>query len=282
MPKHSDQSYCADAVRTFDRDRWLGAGLAPPDARRRLLALFALNVEIARISELTTEPLARGIRHQWWRDALGTLEGEGAQGHPVLREVAAAIQASGLGLDEVIAFAEARIGEADADAPPDIDRFQSLCLETGGALCRMAARLLGVQAQTALDAAADVGTAHAMVGQLRNTAWWAARDRIVLPLDLLDRHRVTTGAIRAGRADEGLALVAEEIAGRAAALLANARMERDSVPREALPALVIARLADGQLRRLGRRRFELLAHGIEPLPLTAPLAVLRGGLTGRY
>ncbi|HKA47116.1 MAG TPA: squalene/phytoene synthase family protein, partial [Methyloceanibacter sp.] len=62
------------AVRTIardgDPDRYLSALFAPAAARDHLLALYAFNVELARVGELVHEPQLGEIRLQWWRDVL--------------------------------------------------------------------------------------------------------------------------------------------------------------------------------------------------------------------
>ena len=63
-----------------------------PELRRALLALFAFNIEIARIREQISQPLAGEIRLQWWSDLLaGTAHGEAA-GNPVAAELLRAIE----------------------------------------------------------------------------------------------------------------------------------------------------------------------------------------------
>src|SRR6185312_10902836 len=57
-------------VREGDRDRYLSVLFAPEAKRPALLALYAFNVEIARVRDLVHEPLPGEIRLQWWCDAI--------------------------------------------------------------------------------------------------------------------------------------------------------------------------------------------------------------------
>ena len=57
-------------ARSGDPDRALAALFAPRETRADLLALYAFNVELARIAEQVTEPELGAIRLQWWREAL--------------------------------------------------------------------------------------------------------------------------------------------------------------------------------------------------------------------
>src|SRR5688572_9786132 len=89
MPDAFD--HCEELVRAGDKDRFLATLFAPQKYRRALHALYAFNLEIARVREMAREPMPGEIRLQWWRDALlGAGQGEAAS-HPVaaaLRETA--------------------------------------------------------------------------------------------------------------------------------------------------------------------------------------------------
>jgi len=282
MAQHSDQRYSAESVRSHDRDRWLTATLAPNATRGGLQALYALNLEIARIPELASAPMVGLIRLQWWRESLADAGAGRVRDHPVLRAILPLLEAGHLSAADLAGFLDAREADFEETGPRDIAAFTAYCRDTGGALCRMAVKVLGVTGHESMAAAEHVGTAHAMVGQLRNTAWWAGRGRVVLPLDMLAIHGVVVDGLLAGAPGDGLAAVAREIAQGAGRELADARITRHGVPTDALPALLIARIADAQLQRLARNGFDLFSADSEPLPLALPLAVLRGAVTRRY
>ena len=71
----------AELVERGDPDRFLAAMAAPPKAREVLMALYAVNIEVARAPWASQEPLIARMRLQWWRDALDALEaGKPVQG----------------------------------------------------------------------------------------------------------------------------------------------------------------------------------------------------------
>jgi len=70
-------------VREADKDRFLATLFAPAPVRPPLYALYAFNVEIARVRELIHEPFAGEIRLQWWKDALSGNQAGEAAAHPV-------------------------------------------------------------------------------------------------------------------------------------------------------------------------------------------------------
>ena len=76
-------AYCAELVRTADRDRFLSSLFAPAEYRGALHALYAFNVEVARVREVAREPLPGEIRLQWWSEVVNGERAEEAAANPV-------------------------------------------------------------------------------------------------------------------------------------------------------------------------------------------------------
>ena len=66
MPDAFD--HCEGLVREGDKDRFLATLFAPQKYRRPLHALYAFNLEIAKVRETAREPMPGEVRLQWWRD----------------------------------------------------------------------------------------------------------------------------------------------------------------------------------------------------------------------
>ncbi|MGE0409531.1 MAG: squalene/phytoene synthase family protein [Amphiplicatus sp.] len=87
MNANAEQSfpYCDDLVRRLDEDRWLSARYARPPARRKLIAFYALHLEIERAPAMVSEAALGEIRLQWWREAIDELrKGGPSRAHPVV------------------------------------------------------------------------------------------------------------------------------------------------------------------------------------------------------
>src|SRR5262249_35669215 len=81
----------AAGVRHADEDRGWASRFAPEDARKRLVALYALNHEIARTAETVRQAAIGDIRLQWWRDAAAEVfAGKIVRQHPVVQAFAEA------------------------------------------------------------------------------------------------------------------------------------------------------------------------------------------------
>src|SRR6266511_6376727 len=76
-------AHCEGLVRVADKERFLTTLFAPAEHRPALLALYAFNLEIARIREVAHEAVAGEIRLQWWSDVLGGAGRGEVAAHPV-------------------------------------------------------------------------------------------------------------------------------------------------------------------------------------------------------
>jgi phytoene synthase len=86
--------HCADIVRLQDKDRFLSSLFAPAEQRLFLFALYAFDVETARVRDLVDDPMAGNIRLQWWHEAMAGLRPGEAEAHPVLAALTYTLEAA--------------------------------------------------------------------------------------------------------------------------------------------------------------------------------------------
>jgi phytoene synthase len=134
-----------------DPDRWLSSRfIADPVQRADVVALYALDHELAQVSKAAREPLMAEIRLTWWREAIEALfAGEPPRGHPVLRALADAIPRRNLAFAPFGAMIEARVWALDAESFAGFSAIEDHIDATSGAVMAMAAAILG--ARDALD-----------------------------------------------------------------------------------------------------------------------------------
>jgi hypothetical protein len=79
-------THCAHEVYRLDRPGFYLSLFAPQPQREGLLALYALNVELAGVHRSVSEEMIGHIRFAWWQETLEKLyAGVAPQGHPVLQ-----------------------------------------------------------------------------------------------------------------------------------------------------------------------------------------------------
>jgi phytoene synthase len=232
-------------VREADRDRYLSVLFAPEEKRPALFALYAFNVEIARVRDLVHEPLPGEIRLQWWRDAI--LGDTPAAGHPVAEALIRTIRAYELPPASFDNMIEARLFDLYDDPMPSRNDLEGYCGETASALIQLAALVLDRDAALATaEIAGHAGCAQAIAGLLRSLPIHLSRGQCYVPRDILSAAGTTPEAF-----------VAEK--GGAAAARAVAAMVA-----------------------LGRDHFAKFEAGARNLPAVLRPAYLPAGLAGAY
>lgn len=182
---------CADLVRRGDPDRWLSLTTVSEGARRRLLPLYAFNLEVARAPWVSPEPMIAQMRLQWWRDALQEIaEGTAPRRHEVVSPLAAVLSPKAAADLDVLVLMRHR----DLDPAPfaDVGALQHYLAETGGRLLLSAASVL----HAGHEGLSDAGYAGALAAYFRAVAELRARARRPLP----DERPETLKAL----AEEGL------------------------------------------------------------------------------
>lgn len=229
--------HCADFLRAADRDRYLAALVAPAPARPHLMALYALDAELALVRERISEPLAGEIRLQWWRDAIAALYHGAPAEHPVLAALAPAIAAGRLPLPAFQATVDARIFDQYDDTPPDMASLEGYLGERFGIIVRLACLVLSAGSdERAGTAAGHAGMALGIAWLLRGLPHHVSAGKAYLPDDLLARHGVERSALAAGRADAALVAALDELRALARRHLASARHAATALPHALLPA----------------------------------------------
>lgn len=218
-------------VRRVDPDRWLASRfIADAERREDVIALYALNYELAHVAETVREPLMGEIRLTWWREAIEEIfDGRPVRKHPVLLALAQAVRRRGLAREPLETMVEARFADLDHEAFADEAAAEAYVDGTAGALMALAAGVLGAADVQALRPAAQ--------------AWGQA------------------GLARIGRAPSST-----DMATKVASSISAARRAARGLPVAAFPAVAYATLAPAYAR--GRplsdleKRVRLLAAAI--------------------
>jgi 15-cis-phytoene synthase len=245
-------AYCENLVREADKDRFLAALFAPAETRPALFALYAFNIEVARVREVVREAMAGELRLQWWRDAIETGAGE-ASAHPVaaaLREVIARYRLPTAPLLDLI---EARSFDLYDDPMPTLAALEDYAVKTASALIDMSAVILGPSLPVMPDAIRHAGLSYAMTGLLRAFPIHSSRGQLYVPLELLERHGAKLDDVFAGRDTPELRAVLGEMRDIAGGHFNAYEIAAAAIPAARAPAFLPLALVPLYLGRLGRR-----------------------------
>ena len=259
-------------LRNGDHDRYLQVLFAGANQREPLLALFLLNLELARVADLANEPMTGLIRLQWWRDNLARVDNGSSGTHPVTNLIAETGLVERLGLDALIALIDARERELDATPIATVDEVENHARATAGALNGAVAHLAGDTSR--LDAAAAIGTAYGLLGIVRAVPFVLRRSQSLLPTT-----PTANDADDAEAAQASLRPVLRELAARARGQLGTVAR---SAPRRLASVMVPAVLARQDLARLARCDFDVFDGRLSTRPPWTVAQLLAATLTSRY
>jgi 15-cis-phytoene synthase len=162
-------------VRRLDGDRWLASRLiADPSGRAAVVAISALNIELARVGEQVSNPLAGEIRLAWWRERLEAMVAGGEPpAQPALQALSLALPT--LPFELLDALVEARHADLEPRPFADDAALAHYLDGTAGAIMGLSARALDPEAP--LRAVVEAGRAWGLAGLYRARDAWRAHNR---------------------------------------------------------------------------------------------------------
>ncbi|MEK9671219.1 MAG: squalene/phytoene synthase family protein [Rhodospirillaceae bacterium] len=275
-------------LRRGDRDRYLTTLFAPGDARAGLVAVYGVNLELARIADTVSEDLIGRMRLQWWRDRLEDLysDAPGAgppKGHPVLAALDRAIRRHDLKRDRLAHMIDGREAEMTGGPPADVDDLIARADQGPAAVMALAGDILtgGLDAP-GLAAVTCAARVQALTGAVMSVPFMLRRGRVPLPDAVCRREGFDTEKFY-DRGPEGqedaLRRAVASVAGRARDELKPLRGM--TPPRRLLPALLPARLAARDLARLARAGHDPFDHRVLRIDGMRPAILLGAALRGK-
>lgn len=249
--------HCEALVREADKDRFLATLFAPAKHRRPLFALYAFNIEVARVREAAREPLPGEMRLQWWRDAFaGAGQGE-ARAHPVAAALLDTVVRYRLPPQALTDLIDAHAFDLYDEPMQTVAELEGYAVNTSSALMALAALILNEGDDAGAGRLAEaLGVAQAIVGLLAAFPLHAARRQLYMPLEMLQRHGVLAEDVFAGNATVELRAALAEMRLQARRHLAEAKPLLAAAPLAVLPALLPAAPVRPLLERMERHSYE--------------------------
>jgi 15-cis-phytoene synthase len=277
----SDAAYahCEALVRASDKDRYVASLFAPTGSRPHLFALYAFNLEIARVAEVAHTPLAGEIRLQWWYDALTSAGHGDATGHPVASAVLDTLDRCRLSAQPLLDLIEARRSDLYQEPIATLAEFDTYVRRTSTGLFATAARIVAWNGHELAQAADAAGLAYGTTTLLAVAPLHASCGHVYVPSDVLLRHGAEAADLLTGRATPALDAALAELTGRAGQHFDAFLKLAGQLASDARPALLPVAIVPLMLKRL-RRRGDGALSVVEVAPLRRLMALLRAGWFG--
>jgi phytoene synthase len=256
--------YCQQRVREADKDRFLASLFAPQECRGPLFALYAFDLEVARVRDRITSPLPGEVRLQYWHDLLGgTLHGDAAA-NPVAAALLDTIRRYSLSPSALRELIEARRFDLYDTPMASVAALERYCLATSATVIRLAATIVTGGAPHADALFRHAGLAAGFTAVLCGLPLHAMRGQCYLPGDVLDRHGVAVSQVLARQANKGLRSALAELRASVRRQLAALRAELTTAPASLLPAVLSLSPVPVLLARMEREDYDPFQPPIIP------------------
>jgi len=245
-------AFCADLVRNYDFVRYASTLFVPAEERRALLALYAFNVEISRVRDQVSQPLAGEVRMQWWTDLLAGSAHGGVEGNPVAAELLRAIGGFGLPSAPMSRLIEEHQFDLYNDPMPTLAALEGYAHETSSALYALAAEILAPPSVEIEHLARHAGFASGFVQVVAALPRDAARRQLFLPLQFLQSHGSTIEDVFHGKQTPNARAAIDQLVGEARRHLQIAEDLLLQVPSRVRPIFLPLVVARRDLARMSR------------------------------
>lgn len=273
---NANETHCLQLLRDADPDRYLSILYAPEAKRGALAALYAFNVEIARIRDVIHDPLPGEVRLQWWRDLINGTEHGAVSGNPVAAALAEAIDTHDLPRLAFDNYCEARIFDFYDDPMPSRNDLEGYCGETASALIQLASLILDAgEASKHADLAGHAGVAQATSGLLRLLPLHRRRGQVYIPADILVAVGCSPQALLDGSDSQATKRAIEAMIALAEEHFAKFEADAKALPVVLRPAYLPARLTSTYLKQLKFKNFDASVAIAEISPLRRQWAMFR-------
>jgi 15-cis-phytoene synthase len=241
-------------------DRFLAALFAPAEHRGALYALYAFNLEIARVRALAHGSVAGEIRLQWWSDVLAGEAHGGAAGHPVAAALLATIARHRLAAAQLAALIDARRFDLYDEPMRTLADLNTYADATSSNLIRLSAQVIDDGSAELGDLFGDLahhaGLAYAFTGLLAAFPIHARREQLYIPLEILDRHGAARHEVSRLRVTAGLHAALAEMRLIAREHLRQAQRIQSTLMPRLVPAFLPVALAGPVLARMERADYD--------------------------
>jgi len=276
-------SECGEEVRKNDNDRYICALFAPENVRDKLFSIYAFNCEIAKIKDITHDPMTGLIRLQWWRDSIEDIYESKKRSHFVVDKLFDLVWQHRIPKERFLTIINARETEIEFSPPENLNSLKLYAEKSSSDLIRLCLYILGLQNNNIIDSAAyNTGIAWALVGLMRSMRYNCLSRRVFLPLDLMYNLRITPEDLIEGRnlikSKDIIRLIIDE----AEKHIKLARSLTHEIDQSALPLFLPATIAMEYIKRIRKNDYDLFYSDLEGGHLGIQLKLLANVKFGRF
>ncbi len=160
------------------------------DARRAMTILYAFCREVDDVVDECSDPGVARVKLAWWRDEIAR-SFAGAPQHPVGKALQWATGRYNLPQEHFLEIIDGMEMDLDCNAYRSFKELSLYCYRVASVVGLMAAEIFGYEDRRTLKYAHDLGMAFQLTNILRDVGEDAARGRVYIPEDEMERFGVT-------------------------------------------------------------------------------------------
>ncbi|KAJ2553113.1 hypothetical protein EV175_003058 [Coemansia sp. RSA 1933] len=253
-----DVEYCRQLVLKNDYDNYLVSLFSPKHVRKAVWGIRAMNIELVRAGEMTTNYTAARMRYSYWHETVDRFYGDNPVQTPISRVVHDSVQRFGISrtwLRRLVSERESSLDLKTFKTVADVEKYGERAY---ACLIHPHLEALGVRDMHADNAARAIGVAVAIASFTRSIPLLLAQGRCDLPQDLVEKHKIDLEDLfNHPRSTPGLQEAVYDFATKGYTRLCGvAEIYLPSSPKDALPALLSAVPVKEWLERLERANFD--------------------------
>jgi phytoene/squalene synthetase len=273
-------------VRSVDEDRWLASRFAPKHVRPRLLALYALNHEIARTAEAVTHDGIGDLRLAWWSEAVAEIyAGKTPKAHPALEAYAQAVKAANLPrgpLDDMIEARGKDLEQAPFENWSDLDAYLEA---TSGNVMRLAIEACAESPARPKQFdmfVRQAGRAWGYAGLLRALPFWTQRGRTFFPHKLMAHNGLAPNTVFQDFSGHAARSCTAAVLDRGRHAFNEAKELATLLPSALFPAIGYLAFSKSYFKALSEQQYSMEnGHSLVPL-FSRQMALMAASATGKF
>ena len=204
------QEYCQDKTASSGSSFYYSFLFLPGETRRAITALYAFCREVDDIVDECRDVSVAQQKLDWWRNEINETFDDRPH-HPVAMELHRLIEPFQLPKKHLLEIIDGMQMDLLQARYADIKELEHYCYHAASAVGLLSARLFGYKDDATKEYAHDLGMAFQLTNIIRDVKEDAARGRVYLPQDLLQKHRVTESDLNSDTVSDGLKAVLKQL-----------------------------------------------------------------------
>jgi len=182
--------YCQDKAAKSGSSFYYSFLFLPPPQRQAITSLYAFCREVDDVVDECNDPSLAATKLEWWRNEIGNLF-SGNPTHPVTQALQTAIGEYDLPQEHFLEIIDGMAMDLEQFSYDSFKDLSLYCYRVAAVVGLMAAEIFGYRDRQTLKYAHNLGMAFQLTNILRDVAEDAARGRIYIPQDELQRFQVS-------------------------------------------------------------------------------------------